>query len=523
VEAPCTRLDGPRTTLYARSAADIMFCRSAARVLAEKRKREMNTWFEVDKQGLAKLLERRGKEFALFELVQNAWDERGVTKVKVSLEYRGWNRARLMVEDDAPEGFRDLGHAFTLFAESEKKANPEQRGRFNLGEKLVLALCEEVTIQTTQGGLRFDEKGRHRLRITRAAGSRIECLVRMSAEECSVVESSIKRLIPPEAVATVFNGAVIQRPVSLEEIKAVLRTELAGEDGALRRADRETTVRLYEVRPGERATVYEMGIPVVETGDKWHCDVGQKIPLTLDRENVLPAFLAQLRLAVFNRMHGRVTADDMNSEWIEATIGSADCSREAVTSYMDARFGSKRVSFDPSDAEANKLAVSKGYTVVHGAMMSAGAWKNAKAANAILPAGQVTPGPKTWSGEDDPNATAFTDWIPESEWTDGMRRIASFAALAAERVLKRSIAVKFCATAHHLGAASFGPAGNLVFNKLRLGADWFERGITEEFVGVLIHELAHGVSVDHLSAEYHEALCRIGAKLFALARRGDLG
>jgi len=36
----------------------------------------MNTWFEVDKQGLAKILERRGKEFALFELVQNAWDER---------------------------------------------------------------------------------------------------------------------------------------------------------------------------------------------------------------------------------------------------------------------------------------------------------------------------------------------------------------------------------------------------------------------------------------------------------------
>src|SRR5438876_6624914 len=99
-------------------------------------KGKMNNWFEVDKQGLAKLLERKGKEFALFELIQNGWDEPGVTKVSVSLEYVGHNKARLVVEDDAPEGFKDLSHAFTLFASSTKTANPEQRGRFNLGEKL---------------------------------------------------------------------------------------------------------------------------------------------------------------------------------------------------------------------------------------------------------------------------------------------------------------------------------------------------------------------------------------------------
>lgn len=114
-------------------------------------------WFEVDKQGLAKILERKGKEFALMELIQNAWDEPGVTKVTASLEYRGRNRALLVVEDDAPEGFKDLSHAFTLFAESGKKGNPQQRGRFNLGEKLVLALCDEVTIQTTKGGFALKE------------------------------------------------------------------------------------------------------------------------------------------------------------------------------------------------------------------------------------------------------------------------------------------------------------------------------------------------------------------------------
>ena len=68
---------------------------------------DMKNWFEVNKQGLAKILERKGKEFALFELIQNTWDEPGVTKVSVTLDYQGRNKARLIVEDDAPEGFKD--------------------------------------------------------------------------------------------------------------------------------------------------------------------------------------------------------------------------------------------------------------------------------------------------------------------------------------------------------------------------------------------------------------------------------
>ncbi len=131
--------------------------------------------------------------------------------------------------------------------------------------------------------------------------------------------------------------------------------------------------------------LYEMGIPVVETGDKLHYEIGQKVPLTLDRENVLPAFLAQVRLAVFNRTHGMLNAEDVNSEWAESAVSSPECSASAVQSYLNKRFGEKRVSFDPSDTEANKIATSQGYTIVHGGMMSAGAWKNARSAGAISP------------------------------------------------------------------------------------------------------------------------------------------
>src|SRR5437879_1725459 len=105
------------------------------------------------------------------------------------------NKARLIVEDDAPEGFKDLSHAFTLFADSTKKRNPEQRGRFNLGEKLVLAISDEVTIRTTKGGIRFDAEGRHNLRVHQPVGSRIECLLRLTAEECRALEGHVRKLM----------------------------------------------------------------------------------------------------------------------------------------------------------------------------------------------------------------------------------------------------------------------------------------------------------------------------------------
>ncbi len=482
----------------------------------------MKNWFEVDKQGLAKILERKGKQFVVFELIQNSWDETGVTQVGVSLEYRGRNKARLVVEDDAPEGFKDMAHAFTLFADSVKKANPEQRGRFNLGEKLVLAISDEVTIRTTKGAIRFDTEGRHHLRSKQAVGSRVECLLRIKADECAAIEAQVRRLIVPPQIATSFNGVMLQSRRVADEFRATLPTEIADADGFLTRASRETTVRLFNAAPGETALLYELGIPVVETGDNWHYDIAQKVPLTLDRENVQPSFLRQVRVAVFNRMHAELATEDVNSEWAGAAVAAPNCAPEAVQSYMEKRFGEKRVSFDPSDPEANKLAVSQGYTVVHGSMMSAGAWKNARAASAIQPAGQVTPGPKVWTGEDDPDAAIFHDWIPEAKWTNGMREIADFAQRVADKVLSRRITVKFCATPHHLGGASYGPSGELVFNKFRLGADWFERGVHDDVVRLLIHEFGHQYSADHLSSDYHEALCRIGAKLFALAQSGEL-
>ena len=202
-------------------------------------------WFEVDKEGLAKLLRRRGMEFVLYELVQNAWDTEA-TDVRVTLDpIAGVPAAELVVVDDDPDGFKDIAHAFTLFAESNRKGNAEQRGRFNLGEKLVLAVCDEATISTTTGTIEFAGGERIRRRARRDHGSEFRARIRMTREEIRQVDRAATLLLPPvrnsqgQNRTTYYNGSLLMPRSPLCEQTVTLPTELAGEDGVLRRTARK--------------------------------------------------------------------------------------------------------------------------------------------------------------------------------------------------------------------------------------------------------------------------------------------
>src|SRR5262245_13074758 len=120
-------------------------------------------WVGVDRNGLAASLERGGKFFALAELVANGWDS-GTDKLSITLTPLA-NRpyAHLTVEDWG-EGFADLADAHTMFSRSLRAGDRSKRGRFNLGEKLVLAVCKTATITTTTGRVVFDGDGRRNVR-----------------------------------------------------------------------------------------------------------------------------------------------------------------------------------------------------------------------------------------------------------------------------------------------------------------------------------------------------------------------
>src|SRR5579871_2323644 len=296
-------------------------------------------WFEVDKEGLAQILERRGKAFVVFELLQNAWDE-NVTSVEVSLDpVPGRPAARLIVVDDAPEGFKDLKDAYTLFAPSGKKAAPEKRGRFNLGEKLVLALCENAEIASMTGTVRFTREGRRHSRRRRFRGSRFAGILPMTREEFQEVCRCVQTVIPPPGrVHTFFNGEPIPHREPLRQFVAPLPTEIADEEGRLRRTTRTATISVYEPFPDEEPTLYEMGIPIVPTGERFHVDVGQKVPLSLCREGVPPAYLQTLRVLVLNELHALLPKEELTAAWVNDATDDKRCSPEAVRRFLDAKF-----------------------------------------------------------------------------------------------------------------------------------------------------------------------------------------
>jgi hypothetical protein len=475
------------------------------------------TWFSVDKEGLAKLLERKGKEFVLYELIQNAWDT-SAKKVAVELsaanDLRGYSE--IIVTDDHPEGWKDLAHAWTLYAESEKKGNAEKRGRFNLGEKLVLALCKTARIETTTGGVMFDDEGRHTLRTKRDFGSRFYAKIKMTAEERTQAEEAVRRLLPPDGVVTTLNDVEIQQRKPIRVIDCTLPTELADAEGILRRTARKTKIEIHETGPGEVASIYEMGIPVVEVGseggDRWHYNVMQKVPLNADRDNVTPAYLREIRTLVLNEMYKEVRQEEATAPWVRDAAEDEDVSKEAMTHVITERFGEKRVIFDPSDQEGTKMAVSQGYSVITPGSLSKEEWSNVRRFEVALPAGQVTPSPRPYSPDGEAQQI-----MPEEKWTPGIKKVVAYARYVAKNVLSTDIRIKIVTDIKWPFAATFGRSGELALNVGRLGHAWFDAPYWPAVDELLIHEFGHWYCGDHLSHDFHGALCKVGAALAALA------
>lgn len=471
-----------------------------------------DAWFEVDKEGLSRLLERRGKAFVLFELIQNAWDE-NVSRLDVRLRpARRAGLAEIEVTDNSPEGFKALTHAYTLFADSSKKSDTQKRGRFNFGEKMVLALCREAEISSTTGTIYFTRNGRRQVDGSKrtTAGTVFRALLRLTRAEVAEVIASTKLLLPPPGIETIVNGEPLVPRSPLAVVRTSLPTEISNDSGQLTRSRRLTTIELHPLRDGETGHIYEMGIPVVATSDPHHYNVQQKIPLGFDRDQVGASYLQLLRSVAFNTLHGTVT--DMTAPWVEDAMERADCSPDAARAYVSKRFGDKAAVFDPSDLEANKSAVAAGYTIVHGGMLSKAAWDNVRAADALKPSSFYTPTPKPFS----PNGNPLK-LISEADWTEGMAQVAAYARLLGERLLGRTITVEITNDRAWWPAATYGPCGTLTFNMRKLGRAWFDSPDAINVDDLLLHEFGHEFASDHLSEDYYEALTRLGAKLKFLA------
>jgi hypothetical protein len=100
-----------------------------------------------------------------------------------------------------------------------------------------------------------------------------------------------------------------------------------------------------------------------------------------------------------------------------------------------------------------------------------------------------------------------------AEYTPGMRRIVAYSEFLGEHLLGFTPAVSI------VRAPNFRAAyGNreLQFSVVSLGTAWFDL-VTEETDALILHEFGHEFESNHLSEEYHGAICRLAAALKRLA------
>src|SRR6266566_8910 len=471
----------------------------------------MSSWLEVDVDGLRKTLSRKGKVWALHELIQNSWDAEA-TQVNVTLTKPKDGTSTLTCLDNAPGGFADLTHAHTLFAESDKKDKVQKRGRFSAGDKYVLALMKSATVTSTTGQIVFQQNGQRKTNDKHTeVGSEFKGILNMTEEDYDDIVSKIFSIIPPGNIATFINGKQVPVRKPVHTFKVMLPTEIADDAGILRARKREATVNLYAMQDGEKPALYEMGIPVVSIDEnlKWHVDIQQKVPLNIERDNVTPTYLKTLYTALLTEKVQELTEEDANAAWVTTAAENDKTDKKVVKAVFDKRFGENAVLYDQGDVGSNKEAAAAGKTVVPKGSMTPEMRKNVLAA-----------GVKKAGEEYSTKFLGSNKVIPEDLMTPSQKQFRQFIQDVApvvlpERPLKgvkfvddNDSKVKGCT--QWLDPKGFEFTVNIAYQDVD---DWADN------YSLFIHELAHFYVQrnDHLFEGFWRAVDYVGGRLAAVA------
>jgi len=459
-------------------------------------------WFKASKEGLAKLIAGKPKSFILRELIQNAWDE-DIKTCNVDIKYKD-GTVKLTVEDDSPEGFRDITHAYTLFADTYKRSDFKKRGRFNTGEKYALSLCDKAIIKTTKGTIIFDDNGRSETSSATKGGSVITLWFKATKDEYDEIMQSADALLIPKCIKFIVNGKKYKYKEPLRTFHALLLSEIKDpKTDIIGRTRRKGNVHVIEKDDIEPSYVYEMGIPVQEIDGSYHLDVQQKIPLDQSRESVLPCFLKELYAATLENIHDSVDEETSGETWITEGLKSKKISKETIQDIITKRYGNKVVVADNFSPNSIDDAKSNGYTVLRGTEMPKEAWNNIKKHDLIKSSSKEFPqyDPKSGNG-----------CVPNEK----EKLVAEYAKRIAKRCLGIDIKVEFYSDRNPKAKGARFGGNTLYFNKGKLGKRFFEETISEETTDWIVHEIGH-LDGNHIDKPYHQLLTKLAGKLLMIA------
>jgi len=451
-------------------------------------------WFTVSKAGFKALQAGKPKTFIINELCQNVFDE-NVSYCIVWITQIAKDQIYISVTDDNPEGFKNITHAYTLFADTYKRTDPTKRGRFNLGEKQVIAICDWANVKTTKGAIRFDDEGRTEFPNDRTEkGSIIEVAFAGNKKDYEQLLEHTKLLIAPSNVEFIVNNIKIPSKIPFKTFEASLDTEVLENDIMVQKF-RKTNVNLY--KPETDSYIYEMGIPVTKISCPYHVDVQQKIPLAVDRETVRSAFLQDVYAETLNNTYNDIKEEEASAVWIRKATEDKRVKKEAIKEVLNKRFGDKFVSRNPLDPNANDEAIAHGYTLVSGSQMSSEEWQRIRENDLISSSTDVF-------GESGVALTETVNPTPELE------AFSNFAKRVAKEYLNINIDVNYVKSNHWSKGAEYG-SRTVTFNLTKLGNSFF-KDINWRNIKLLVHEIAHEKG-HHTEHKYHDCITTLTGKL----------
>jgi hypothetical protein len=452
------------------------------------------TWFEVDKEGLKALQKGKPKTFIVNELVQNAWDE-DISSCYVVFDYDDKRQVlRLSVTDDNPEGFKDITHAYTLFADTYKRRNPEKRGRFNLGEKQVIAICDKAWVDTTKATIIFDANGRSERDPIRDVGSKITVELSATPKEVKQMIKHAENLLVPKNVSYHVNGNRIPYRKPFKSFETILDTEIL-KDGVMRDTARKTAVNLIE-NNNEQSYIYEMGIPVEQIDAPWHIDIQQKIPLAVDRETVRAYYIQDVYADVLNNTYDILTSEQSSELWVRKATRDTRVEKEAVKQVLEKRFGDKFLVGNSFDPNANDEARAQGYNVISGNQMSAEEWAKIKEFGLVQSTSDLF---------------GSKGLAVAEEITPNKKQMiyAKFVKKVSKKFMGFEVKVRFVKCDDN-ARANYGNQ-TVTFNLNYIPESFFD-GINVENIRLLVHEIAHEYG-NHTEHSYHDFITTLTGKM----------
>jgi len=291
--------------------------------------------FEVNIKGLQEIIGGGDEWRHPIEIVANVFDEyngyvegkKRPTFCEVTFTKEGNSPAVLTVTDDGA-GFDEVSDIWTFFRTTEKRSNAKVSGRFNAGEKQLVALAKKATIVTGSNTVEFvDGKRKHtRHRKEQRQGTQITATLAWKFDLVKKAIEQLESVIAPEGLIYTVNGKLIANGRhKVDVVNVSLPTVVLSDvDGtvALRHTTRKSDVSVIATADDEPAWLYELGVPVCEMAHDfpYSLNVSQKVPVPMSRDMVSKKYIERLIGLVIEAAPHILNESDADAEFIKPAL-----------------------------------------------------------------------------------------------------------------------------------------------------------------------------------------------------------